>query len=89
MPLMTVAELREQLRHLPQDLYVGMGAPDGSLTTNVLGPSIEAICSVTGDNPDEDEQAFIDEFHIVDWEMQVVALRPGRSPDDQARANEP
>lgn len=91
MPLMTVAQLCEQLRLMPQDCYVGLEGAEGALTIDIQPPQIEILwLSVTADNSDdEDEEAFLEEFQIADGEMQIVTLRSGLALVDTVTANDP
>ena len=90
MPLMTVADLIEKLRDMPPGCFVGVEAADGQLTTQIMEPRIEIVpLSLKPANTDEDEEAFFLDFQIVDEaELQIVALRPSRSPGDQTTAND-
>lgn len=91
MPLMTVAQLREQLRLMPQDCYVGLEGAEGALTIDIQPPQIEILwLSITADNSDdEEEEAVLEEFQIADGEMQIVTLRSGQALVDTLTANDP
>lgn len=83
MPLLSVEALIEQLRQLPPKSYVAIEGPDGALTTDIAPPKVETLClTIAGDNVDQDEQTFIDEFQIFDVEWRVFALRLGHTPAD-------
>ena len=91
MPLMTVAQLREQLLHMPQDCYVGLEGAEGALTIDIQPPQIEILwLSVTAENSDvEDEVACREDIQIADGEMQIVTLRSGQTLGDTVTANDP
>lgn len=87
---MTVSDLIEKLRDMPPGCFVGVEAADGQLTTRIMEPRIEIVpLSLGPANMDEDEEVISWDFQIVDEaELQIVALRPSRSPGDQATAND-